>query len=258
MSNRKGPVKRGGSSGDAPRQHRSSGPDKSSTTSRDRPQSKQPDEGTGGHLPRWVIEALSRVTPQERVPAALRELGDATDALAEGRFQSAWRHASKAKELSPRDISVREVLGLSAYRLGEWVVALRELRTHRRLSGEVTHLPVEMDSLRAMGRNEDVEKLWQEVGRLADEPSIIKEASVVYASYLLDNDRTEEARALITPGRLSNKPYPEDLRVWYVAARSAALDGDPAEANRIRDAIEIFDPAFPGLDLLAAEISPTA
>ena len=45
-------------------------------------------------------------------------------------------------------------------------------------------------------------------------------------------------------------PFPEDLRVWYVAARAAALDGDLADAQRLRNAILESDPAFPGMDEL--------
>ena len=81
---------------------------------------------------------------------------------------------------------------------------------------------------------------------------------MVYASYLLDNDRTEEAPC----AHHARAPLQQALPGGSARlVRGSAVCGArrrPAEANRIRDAIEIFDPAFPGLDLLAAEISPTA
>lgn len=214
------------------------------------------DPGRG--LPRWVIDGLTRVTPGSRVPGALKALGDASAALEEGRFDVAVRRARAAKELAPRDPTVREILGLAAYRAAEWRVALTELRTYRRLSGDTTHLPVEMDALRAMGRNEDVEKAWDQLKKLGASPAAEKEGRVVYASYLIDENRAAEARRLVRPRVLSNDPFPEDLRLWYVAARAAALDGDIDEARRLRDAVLTIDPAFPGIGELEETIASHA
>jgi predicted Zn-dependent protease len=177
-------------------------------------------------------------------------LGEATAAFTEGKYPRALRHALRAKDLAPRDTTVREVLGLAAYRAGDWKLALRELRTYRRLTGETTHLPVEMDTLRAEGRADDVDKAWQQLQDLGGSPSALKEGKVVYGSHLLDVGRVAEARALVTPRSLSPKPHEEDLRVWYVAARAAALDRDAEAARRLRNAILQADPSFPGIDEL--------
>ena len=198
------------------------------------------------------------MTPDGRVSAALEELGNASLALNGGRFHASLRHAGRAKELAPRDATVREVLALAAYRVGDWATALRELRTYRRLSGEVTHLPIELDVLRALGRPDDVEKSWLLLGGLDASPPVKKEGTVVYASFLLDEGRVVEARKLVAAPRLKSDPHPEDLRLWYVGARAAALDGDVAEAVRLRDAISVTDPSFPGLDKLDLEISSTS
>ncbi|HEX9643682.1 MAG TPA: hypothetical protein VGC11_06780 [Acidimicrobiia bacterium] len=211
--------------------------------------------GAAVDLPRWVVENLARVTPKHRVAAALEELGEATAAFTEGKYSRALRHGLKAKDLAPRDTTVREVLGLSAYRAGDWRVALRELRTYRRLTGETTHLPVEMDTLRAEGRADDVDKAWQQLQDLGGSPSALKEGKVVYGSHLLDIGRVAEARALVTPRSLSPKPHEEDLRVWYVAARAAALDRDAEAARRLRNAILQADPSFPGIDELESWIA---
>ena len=212
-------------------------------------------KGPARDLPRWIVDALTRVTPGRRVSAALESLGEASAALSDGRFQAAQRFARSAKELSPRDATVREVLGLASYRLGDWGTALRELRTYRRLSGEPTHLPVEMDVLRAMGRHHDVEEAWNQLERLDSATAVYKEGRVIYASFLIDEGRTAEARRVVTPRSLSNNPHPEDLRLWYVAARAAALEGDHAEATRLRNAILVMDPGFPGIDELDKAIS---
>lgn len=218
---------------------------------------RKPQEG-GSDLPRWVAEGLTRVTPAARVPGALQALGEAAAALEEGRFKAAMRRARDAKELAPRDPTVREVLGLAAYRAGDWRVALGELRTYRRLTGDTTHLPVEMDALRGLGRSRDVEKAWEQFGRLESSPATEKEGRVVYASFLMDEGRVDEARRLVRPRVLFNDPFPEDLRLWYVAARAAALAGDVEEAVRLRDAVLTMDPAFPGIDELDVTISSHA
>ncbi len=185
-------------------------------------------------------------------------MGDATDAFAEGRYRPAVRYAQKAKELSPRDANIREMLGLASYRASDWATALRELRTYRRLAGETTHLPVEMDVLRAMGRPDDVERTYLEIERLGAGPDVQKEGRVVYASFLIDQGRVAEARRIATPRSLSNTPYPEDLRLWYVAGRCAALDGDPKAAIEYRDALLIMDPGFPGMDELDKAIADSS
>jgi hypothetical protein len=211
--------------------------------------------GAATNLPNWVIEDLARVTPANRVAGALEALGEASEALADGAYRRAVRHASTAKELAPRDATVRETLGVAAYRAGDWQTALTELRAYRRLSGETTHLPVEMDALRALDRPADVRTAWETLQQRGGKPAVLKEGRVVYASFLIDRGDLDGAWALVDPGRMQGRPFEEDLRVWYVAARVAALRGDVARAGAIRSAILTSDPAFPGIDELEALIA---
>ncbi len=206
--------------------------------------------GAAANLPNWVIEALARVTPDGRVGAALEALGEASEAFAEGSYHRAVRKAQQAKDLAPRDTTVRETLGLAAYRTGDWQTALAELRTFRRLAGETTHLPVEMDVLRALGRGRDVETAWQTLQERGGKPAVLKEGAVVYGSHLIDQGDLDGAWAVVAPRRLRHDPFPEDLRLWYVAARVAALRGDAATAGKLRNDILENDPGFPGIDEL--------
>lgn len=210
--------------------------------------------GAAVNLPNWVIDDLTRVTPRDRVPAALRELGEASAALADLRYHAAVKHARRAKDLAPRDATIRETLGIAAYRIGDWKTALAELRAYRRMSGETTHLPVEMDVLRAQNRPEDVEKAWGELAKLGAKPAVYNEGRVVYASHLLDMDRAEEALAVCgerVPGQSARE---SELRRAYVAARAAAALGRRDLARRLADAIVVADPGFPGIDELEREI----
>ncbi len=160
----------------------------------------------------------------------------------------------EAKALSSRASAIRELLGLSAYRAGLWQEALRELRTFRRLAGDTTHMAVEMDALRALGRPEEVHKTWHELQRLGSNPAALKEGRVVYGAFLLDEGDPRAAWAITEPKRLTKEPYEEDLRQWYVAARAAVELGDTVTARKLLDAIENEDGAFAGLDDLVAAI----
>jgi Flp pilus assembly protein TadD len=201
-----------------------------------------------------VVDALVRTTPKDRVAGALESLGNAVEAFTDGKFHRALDQAKRAKNLAPRDVTVREVLGLSAYRVGDWQTALAELRTYRRLAGETTHLPIEMDVLRALNRKKDVEAAWEELNRRGGNRATMAEGHVVYASHLIDIGRLAEARSLVRPKKLSADPHPAELRIWYVAARAAALEDDPEEARTLADAIVAADPGFPGIDDLEADI----
>jgi len=232
-----------------------------------RPQPSEPRAGDGGtkrrrdlegaavNLPNWVVDALVRVTPKERVAPALEALGTASEALADGRYHVAVKQGQRAKTLAPQDATTRETLGIALYRVGDWAGALRELRTYRRMSGDTTHLPVEMDTLRALGRSDDVDRAWETLQERGARPAVMKEGMVVYASHLIDSGDFDGAWKLTKPKGLRNDPSEAELRLWYVAARSAALRGDGAASRKLADAILTADPGFPGIDELEREIA---
>ncbi len=214
--------------------------------------------GAAVNLPNWVIEGLERVTPKDRVAPALEALGAASEALGDGNFQSAVKHGLRAKALAPNDPTTRETIGLAAYRVGDWSMALNELRAYRRMAGETTHIPVEMDVLRAMGRDNDVEKAWKELNAKGGHGLVMNEGRVVYGSWLLDKGRVEEAWDVVDPGRIVDKPNEAHLRLYYVAGRVAAASGDRETAKRFSDTIVLTDPSFPGWEQLESEIAALA
>ncbi len=211
--------------------------------------------GAAAELPNWLIDEVARTTPKTKVADALEAFGEASAAYTSGRYKTALRRAQTAKELAPRSPSVREVLGLAAYRSGDYRLALTELRASRRMTGDTTHMPVEMDALRALGRRDDVATVYDQLRQLGGRPTTLKEAKVVYASHLLDEGNPAAAWKLTKPGRLGADAYEADHRVWYVAARAAAALGDRETAAKIRDAILTADPSFPGIDELDSEIA---
>ena len=208
----------------------------------------------GGELPRWVREEIQRSTPKDRREPALNHLSKALVAFADERYSSALPDLRSAKGLSPRAATIRELLGLAAYRTEQWEEALRELRTFRRMTGDLSQMAVEMDCLRALGRPSEVTKTWERLQDLERSPSASHEARVVYASFLLDQGRPRDAWAIIKPGRLVASPSPSELRRWFVAAKVALAAGDALAARKLVAALDSQDPDFEGVDELRAAL----
>lgn len=208
-----------------------------------------------GQLPKWVRDEIVRSTPKDRREPSLSHLSKAMADFADERYRAALPELRKAKKLSPRSSVVRELLGLSAYRSGLWEEALRELRTFRRITGDLIHMPVEMDCLRALDRPEDVVKTWERLQSHDVSPSVNHEARVVFASFLLDQGKPREAWPIVKPGRLIASPSEPELRRWYVAARVALQAGDKDAARRIVAALEKQELDFEGMDELRAALS---
>ncbi|HZD23151.1 MAG TPA: hypothetical protein VE569_07075 [Acidimicrobiia bacterium] len=219
-----------------------------------KPQYKTVTSVKGGQLPKWVRDEIVRSTPKDRRQPAQAQLSKALELYAEERYPAAAAELRKAKKSSPRSSTIRELLGLSAYRSGQWEEALRELRTFRRITGDLIHYPVEMDCLRGLGRSEDVIKAWDRLQDYDISATINHEARVVYASFLLDEGRPRDAWPIIKPGRLVASPSQGELRRWYVAARVALAAGDRDAARKLVAALDEQEPDFEGVDELRKQL----
>lgn len=89
----------------------------------------------------------------------------------------AHKHALAAARTAGRIAVVRETVAITAYETGDFALALRELRTFRRLSGKNTHIALIVDSERGLGRPERA----LEEGRAVDRATIPAESRVALA-----------------------------------------------------------------------------
>ena len=210
------------------------------------PRSLQPRGGARPHgtpskvpdLPRDVVEEVRRATRPTRVNDVLSRLGRAVELLERDDPHAAAVEAEKAKALSPRSSSVREVLGLAYYGLERWADAVTELKTYRRMTGRVDQNHVIADCLRALGKPQEAVPLAEEELRATVPNEAKAEAVVVAASALADLGRYPEALAFL--GRAKTRESvsePYTLRLWYVRgdilARAGRRDEAAAEFRKI-------------------------
>lgn len=107
----------------------------------------------------------------------------------------AHRHAQAAGRRAGRIAVVRETLGITAYAVGEFELALRELRTYRRLSGRDDQLPLIVDSERGVGRPEKALEVGRSVPRESLEPAVQVALAIAMSGARLDLGQSEAALA---------------------------------------------------------------
>jgi tetratricopeptide (TPR) repeat protein len=169
--------------------------------------------------PRWSARMQDR----------LAEAGKAYQAE---RYRDARKLLENVLERAPGNLAVRELYGLTLYRLGKWRDAIRELGAVETLSGSVDHHPVIADAHRALGHHDEVAQLWDELRHAGAGVEILIEGRIVAAGALADAGRVEEAVHLLEQGPVNVKrPHEHHLRLWYALAALYERAGDPVRAR---------------------------
>ena len=133
----------------------------------------------------------------------------------------ALEHAIAARRLASRIASVREAVGLAAYRAGEWQTAIAELRTYQRLTGRQTHLAVLADCERALGRPEKAVDMFRAADRGKLGPAEAIELLIVAAGARGDLGQRDAAVAMLQVRELTadaSEPWAARLRYAYADA----------------------------------------
>jgi tetratricopeptide (TPR) repeat protein len=182
-----------------------------------------------------------------RVAGGLREAGDA---FSRGRFEEARRILRPLAEQAPRAASVRELYGLSLYRLGRWAQAARELEAYRSRTGSAEQNPVLADSYRALGRYAEAEELWDELRAASPRAELVAEGRIVAAGALADQGRLDEAIDVLASAvnRATRKPQPHHLRMAYALADLYERAGDLPRARELFARIAASDADFVDVD----------
>jgi len=211
-----------------------------------------------GHLvarhtvPAQVVQELAESVGDRRGPKLAERLAEASNAFDRERYQDALRPLRSLSELAPASPAVRELYGLTLYRLGRWRQAAKELTAYQALTGAYDQHPVLADCMRALRRYRRVEALWDELRRASPSAEVVAEGRIVMAGALADQGELTGAIALLERSRaLTKKPRDHHLRQWYALADLYERVGDIPRARQLFGRLADHDPqAFDTLERL--------
>jgi hypothetical protein len=107
----------------------------------------------------------------------------------------AHQHAISAARRAGRIGVVRETLAITAYATGDYALALRELRTYRRITGRDDQLPMMVDSERALNRPDKALELGRSVPRNSLPVPVQVEVAIAMSGARLDLGQLDAALA---------------------------------------------------------------
>lgn len=192
-----------------------------------------------------VVGDLARDVGPSHAPKLAERLADAGRAFARERYQDARRILRPLAGRAPGSAAVRELHGLTLYRLGRWRDAVRELEQFRLLTNSTEQHPVLADSYRALRRYHEVEQLWKELKEASPSAELVVEGRIVMAGALADQDRLPDAIGLLEQGlKFPKRPRPHHLRLWYALADLYERGGDAVRARQLFARVADVDPDF--------------
>lgn len=181
----------------------------------------------------------------ERGDREYRRLREAAAAFEAGRYRDARRLLGPLAGQFPAAASVRELHGLTLYRMGEYEKAVKELETFAAMAGTTEQHPVLMDCYRAQARWPDVERLWDELRDVSPAGDLVTEGRIVMAGALADQGRLGDGLRLLRRGPVEPKrPKPHHLRLWYALADLEERAGNLTAARTLFERIRRHDATF--------------
>jgi tetratricopeptide (TPR) repeat protein len=176
----------------------------------------------------------------DRLEAKVKEAGKA---FRRDRFEEARAILRPLAEQAPTAESVRELLGLTYYRLGRWKLAVTELEALRTLNSTTEQHPVLADCYRALGRHKKVAELWDELRAVSPSAALVAEGRIVYAGSLADQGKLTEAIKVLEASKPpAKKPQEHHLRVTYALADLYERAGDVPKARQLFRIVASADP----------------
>jgi hypothetical protein len=163
----------------------------------------------------------------------------------------AHRHALAAQRRAGRVGVVRETVAITAYATGDFALALRELRTHRRISGSNDQLPLMVDSERGVGRPDRALELGRSVPRAELAVAVQVELAIAMSGARLDLGQPEAAL-----GELQIPQLDPDRAFEWSPALFDAYGTVLEELGRDAEAAEWFARSERASDALATAADP--
>jgi tetratricopeptide (TPR) repeat protein len=228
-------VHSGDNGGVSQKPRRDQGPKSGETSGKGKQSRRAGPAGATAQRPRPVRDAARF---QEALARGARSLD-------RGYENEALRIVRPYRELFPESAELRELLGVTYYRLGKWAAAQKELETFVALTDSTEQHPVLMDVARALGRYKRVEQLWDELRAVSPGAEIVTEGRIVSAGALADQGKLEQAIRLLERAPAGSKRIlPHHLRLWYALADFHERAGDIPAARALFRKISAQDPSF--------------
>ena len=190
-----------------------------------------PDEVVANDLNAAARNQLKTLS-KENAEAVARHLAMAAEVI-DADPQLAHQHAIAATRRAGRIGVVRETAAITAYAIGDYALALRELRTYRRISGSDDQIALMVDSERGVGRPDRALEVGRAVDRNSLAQSVRVELAIAMSGARLDLGETERALQELDIPELD----PDRAFEWspaLFAARATVLE----ELGRDDEAIE--------------------
>jgi tetratricopeptide (TPR) repeat protein len=150
---------------------------------------------------------------------------------------AAYQHALAARKRAGRLGGVREIMGIAAYRTGNFAEALAELRAARRITGRPDLLPLIADAERGLGRPERALALGNDPDAKRLDKAGQVELQIVLAGARRDMGQPQAAAALLESKDLDPPSIePWTVRLWYAYADALLASGRADEARRYFEA----------------------
>jgi tetratricopeptide (TPR) repeat protein len=205
-------------------------------------------------VPGQIVQELTESVGDRRGAKLAERLAEASHAYDRERYQDALRILRPLADLAPASPAVRELYGLTLYRLGRWRQAAKELEAYQALSGAYDQHPVLADCMRALRRYRKVGALWDELRQASPGAEAVAEGRIVMAGSLADQGDVTGAIALLERSRtLTKKPRDYHLRQWYALADLYERAGDIPQARDLFRRLANHDPeAFDTVERLRA------
>ena len=149
--------------------------------------------------------------------------------------EAAYAHARFAVSRAGRVGAVREAMGLVAYQLEKYDEAVRELRTHRRITGSTDNLALLADAERGRGRPAKALELIAEVDAADVPPELWTELMIVAAGAHTDAGDIRAARALLEEQSFTGSASGATVRLMSAYADILRIDGEPETADKYEE-----------------------
>ncbi|NOX30234.1 MAG: tetratricopeptide repeat protein, partial [Actinobacteria bacterium] len=191
------------------------------------------------------LDAADLLGTETQRTRARNRVRDAASAFAAERFEDARRILKPMSSEQAHISDIRELYGLTLYRLGRWAEAIAELEVAAAMTGSSEQHPVRADAHRALGQHRAVADLWEELRQDHPDADVITEGRIVMAGSRADQGDLAGAIRILEQGPIRTKsPKDHHLRLWYALADMYERSGDSQRARRGFERVEATDRGF--------------